>query len=63
MALRQEHEIHTRRFGRNLGVGLTLGAFIIIVFAMTIVKTTHGEPMQGDAATAAGQTAQQGSTP
>jgi len=63
MALRQEHEIHTRRFRRNLGVGLTLGAFIIIVFAMTIVKITHGEPMQGDAATAAGQTAQQGSTP
>lgn len=46
MALRPEHEIHTRRFGRNLGVGLALGAFIIIVFAMTVVKVTQGGGMK-----------------
>jgi hypothetical protein len=45
MALRPEHEIHTRRFGRNLGVGLTLGAFILVVFAMTVVKVTEGGGM------------------
>ena len=38
MALRKEHEIHSRRFGRNLGVGLTLGAFIAIIFGLTLVK-------------------------
>lgn len=38
MALRPEHEIHQRRLGRNLGVGLTLGVFIVLVFLMTIVK-------------------------
>lgn len=53
MALKPEHEIHTRRFGRNLGVGLTLGAFIIIVFAMTVVKITHGGDMQAPGAQAA----------
>lgn len=38
MALRPEHEIHQRRFGRNLGVGVTLGVFILLVFLLTIVK-------------------------
>jgi hypothetical protein len=50
MALRPHHEIHTRRFGRNLGVGLTLGAFIVIVFAMTVVKVTQGGDTQAPAA-------------
>ena len=27
MALSKQHELHKRRFGRNLGVGLTLVAF------------------------------------
>lgn len=38
-----QHEIHRRRFGRNLGVGLVLAAFIAIVFGMTIVKTSRGD--------------------
>jgi hypothetical protein len=46
MALQPLHEIHTRRFGRNLGVALTLGFFILIVFALTVVKVTQGDPMQ-----------------
>jgi hypothetical protein len=46
MALRRDHEIHSRRFGRNLGVGLTLAAFIAIVFAMTVVKITHAGMFQ-----------------
>ena len=41
-----EHEIHRRRFSRNLGLGLTLVAFICLVFALTVVKVTRGEPMQ-----------------
>ncbi len=46
MALRVEHEIHTRRKGRNFGVlGLLIG-FVGLVFALTVVKVTE----LGDAA-------------
>lgn len=38
MALLVEHELHQRRRGRNLGVGLLLGAFIAVVFGLTVVK-------------------------
>ncbi len=38
MAIVVEHEIHTRRRGRNLGVGLLLVGFIGIVFGLTVVK-------------------------
>lgn len=41
MSLRREHEIHTRRFGRNLGLGLVLAAFVAIVFGLTVVKVTN----------------------
>ncbi len=47
MAIRAEHEIHRRRLSRNLGVGLTLGAFVVLVFLLTVVKITRGDPMQG----------------
>lgn len=43
MALRKQHEIHTRRHGRNLGVGLALAAFIVIIFGLTVVKVTRGD--------------------
>lgn len=46
MAFRPDHELHRRRFSRNLGVGLTLAAFICLVFALTVVKVTRGDPMQ-----------------
>lgn len=38
MSLKPTHELHQRRFGRNLGLGLTLAAFVALVFGMTIVK-------------------------
>lgn len=38
MAIHVEHEIHTRRKGRNIGVGLLLLGFICIVFGLTVVK-------------------------
>ena len=47
MTFRPEHELHKRRFSRNLGVGLTLGAFVVLVFALTVVKVKRGDPMQG----------------
>ncbi len=46
MTFRPEHEIYKRRFGRNLGLGLTLAAFVALVFALTVVKVTRGDPMK-----------------
>jgi hypothetical protein len=46
MSFHPDHELHKRRFGRNLGLGLTLVAFVGLVFALTVVKVTRGEPMQ-----------------
>ena len=40
MSFRVTHEIHKRRFGRNLGVGLILGAFIVLIFGLTVVKVS-----------------------
>ncbi len=42
MGIQVEHELHKRRFGRNVGVGLVLVAFIGIVFGLTVVKVTSG---------------------
>ncbi|MFC2969777.1 hypothetical protein [Acidimangrovimonas pyrenivorans] len=41
MPIAQEHELHKRRLSRNLGLGLTLIAFVVLVFGMTIVKVQH----------------------
>lgn len=38
-----EHELHKRRFGRNLGVGLCLLAFVGIVYGLTIAKVQRGD--------------------
>jgi len=38
MAIKVEHELHERRKGRNLGVGLLLAGLIAIVFGLTVVK-------------------------
>ncbi|MEO0401943.1 MAG: cytochrome C oxidase assembly protein [Pseudomonadota bacterium] len=43
MTIRAEHEIHQRRKGRNIGVGLMLGAFVVLVLALTFVKITSGD--------------------
>ena len=43
MKLRAEHELHSRRRGRNLGIGLMLGAFVVLVMALTYVKITQTE--------------------
>ena len=46
MAFKPDHEIHRRRFGRNLGLGLTLVAFVGIVFGLTVVKVSNGSMTQ-----------------
>ena len=38
MAFKEDHELHKRRLGRNLGLGGVLVAFVALVFGLTIVK-------------------------
>ncbi len=42
MAFRPDHELHKRRFGRNMGLGLVLVAFVALVFGLTIAKVSGG---------------------
>ena len=41
------HEVFGRRRSRNIGLGLVLGAFVLLVFAVTMVKLSEGQSMQG----------------
>lgn len=43
MSFRPDHELHKRRFSRNVGVGLVLVAVVAIVFGLTVVKVTNGD--------------------
>jgi len=44
MPLTREHELHIRRKGRNVGLGLVLAALIGLVFGLTVVKVTYLDP-------------------
>lgn len=41
MNIRAEHEIHNRRRGRNVGIGLMLGGFVVLVMLLTFVKVRN----------------------
>lgn len=43
MSIKVEHELHQRRKGRNVGVGLMLAAFVVLVLALTVAKVTNGD--------------------
>ncbi len=43
MSFPKQHEIHTRRFSRNLGLGLVLAAFVALIFGLTVAKVTQDE--------------------
>ncbi|APX89364.1 hypothetical protein BV394_06230 [Brevirhabdus pacifica] len=47
MAFGKDHELHQRRFGRNLWVGACLLGFVAIVFGLTVVKVTRDGPIEG----------------
>lgn len=47
MALAREHEMHKRRSGRNMGVGLALMAFVALVYGLTVAKMQRGDMMEG----------------
>ncbi|MDH2327588.1 hypothetical protein QCN27_12005 [Cereibacter sp. SYSU M97828] len=41
MVMFREHELHKRRFGRNMGLGIVLAVFVALVFGLTVVKVTE----------------------
>lgn len=43
MGIRAEHEIHTRRKSLNIGVGVMLGTFVLLVMLLTFTKITSSE--------------------
>lgn len=47
MAIKVEHELHKRRSGRNIGLGLVLVGFVAIVFGLTVVKLNNGGVIEG----------------
>lgn len=40
MSLSRQHELHKRRFSRNLGLGLVLVGFVALIFGLTVVKVS-----------------------
>ena len=47
MAITQEHELHARRRKRNAMLGLVLLGFVVMVFAITLVKLDNGGTVEG----------------
>tara|TARA_B100001057_G_scaffold269712_1_gene269858 strand:- start:1320 stop:1487 length:168 start_codon:yes stop_codon:yes gene_type:complete len=43
MSIRPDHELHSRRLSRNVGLGLILVTFVALVFGLTVVKITEGD--------------------
>ena len=43
MALSRQHELHKRRFSRNLGLGIVLACLVGLVFGLTMVKVSTDE--------------------
>lgn len=53
MSFREPHELHKRRWSRNLGLGLVLAIFVSLVFGLTVVKVSQNperihNAMQGE---------------
>lgn len=52
MSFRPDHELHRRRWSRNLGLGAALAAFVALIFALTIVKVSRQDEFGNPAGTA-----------
>ena len=44
--IKATHDLHKRRLSRNVGVGVTLLGMVAVVFGLTMVKVTRGDPME-----------------
>ncbi|MDA5093841.1 hypothetical protein O2N63_07055 [Aliiroseovarius sp. KMU-50] len=48
MSFKEDHELHKRRFSRNIGLGLVLIGFVALVYGITVVKVGElYQPEQG----------------
>ncbi|EAQ02871.1 hypothetical protein OB2597_15855 [Pseudooceanicola batsensis HTCC2597] len=45
MSFREPHDLHKRRWSRNLGLGVVLAVFVSLVFGLTIAKVSQS-PIQ-----------------
>lgn len=45
--MRDDHPIYKQRGSRNLWLGLALGGFVAMVFAVTVVKLSSGQMIEG----------------
>ena len=43
----QETQVHKSKTASNIGLGLILVAFVILIFSVTIVKLSRGNTIQG----------------
>ncbi len=43
MSLSKQHELHKRRFSRNLGLGLALAAFAVLIMGLTVAKVSDDD--------------------
>jgi hypothetical protein len=46
MPIQKQHDLHKRRAGRNIGLGLCLAAFVVIVFGLSIAKVRQGASLE-----------------
>ena len=44
MSFREDHDLHKRRFGRNLALLAVLAGFALLIFGMTIVRVGETGP-------------------
>ncbi|MCA0044068.1 hypothetical protein [Celeribacter litoreus] len=44
MAITKLHEVHERRRSRNVGLGVVLGIFVVLMIGLTVVKVTVLDP-------------------
>ncbi len=47
MTIKVEHPLHGRRKRSNMLLGLVLGGFVALVFAVTVAKMLGGQSMEG----------------
>ncbi len=46
MAITKDHDLHRRRAKRNIWLGMVLGGFVVLVFAITVVKLQDGQMLE-----------------
>ena len=51
MSIRVEHELHQRRKGQNIGLGLSLAFLVVLILSLTVVKVTRGDFAMTDGTT------------